>query len=52
LDLSRGNIIGGTVYDALIVGAAIKSGADAIVTFNQKHLQQLIGQHPIQLIVP
>ncbi len=34
---------GGTTYDALILAAAAKSGADRIYTFNLRHFQALAG---------
>ncbi len=34
------NVIGGTIYDALIARCALKAKADALYTWNTKHFEQ------------
>jgi predicted nucleic acid-binding protein len=40
-DCERQQVGGGTVYDALIVKAAVVGGASSIVTLNARHFQRL-----------
>lgn len=35
------DIVGGTIYDALLAHCAVKANAEAIYTWNVKHFQQL-----------
>jgi predicted nucleic acid-binding protein len=39
--LTQQNLIGGIVFDALIFYAAMKSGADQVVTLNPRHFRQI-----------
>jgi predicted nucleic acid-binding protein len=35
------NLVGGAMFDALIAQAALKAGADQLLTFNAKHFSRL-----------
>jgi predicted nucleic acid-binding protein len=39
--VSNLNIVGGAIFDALIAQAALKAGADQLLTFNAKHFSRL-----------
>jgi predicted nucleic acid-binding protein len=39
-DAARDGIVGGTIYDALLVRCAIKAQANVIYTWNLKHFEQ------------
>ena len=43
-------VTGGQVYDALLLAAAAKSGAERIYTFNVNHFQNLAGEELRQRI--
>jgi predicted nucleic acid-binding protein len=45
------NVQGGKIYDALLIGAAIKSGASRIYTFNVSHFQSLVPENARSQIV-
>ena len=49
---ARTNIRGGSIYDALIVQAALRAGAEQIVTFNERHFIRVSAGLPVQIIVP
>ena len=49
---ARLGISGGAIYDALIVQAAVKSNAEQIVTFNERHFVRVSEGLPLQIIVP
>ena len=46
------DIRGATIYDGIIVQAAIKGNAEQIVTFNQSHFRRVSAGLPLQIIVP
>lgn len=39
--LSKLNLVGGAIFDALIAQAALKANADQLLTFNAKHFSRL-----------
>jgi predicted nucleic acid-binding protein len=47
------NVVGGKIYDALLLAAAMKSGATRIYTFNVSHFQSLAQRNfPAQIVSP
>ncbi len=46
------NLTGGSIYNALIVQAAIKSSADKIVTLNPNHFKRLGNQISAKVEIP
>ena len=50
--LASNGIVGGSVYDALLAGAARKAGAGRIVTFNVKHFRQVCPDADIEIVLP
>ncbi|MCW5852265.1 MAG: PIN domain-containing protein [Anaerolineae bacterium] len=50
--LSHNNITGGATYDALIVFAAIKAGADQIVTYNLRHFRRVFPAYAHLITAP
>jgi predicted nucleic acid-binding protein len=52
-DGSLVNVQGGKIYDALLITAAIKSGAARIYTFNVSHFQSLVPRNiGSQIVAP
>lgn len=52
-DASLINVQGGKIYDALLLAAAIKSGAARIYTFNVSHFQRIVPKHVgSQIVAP
>ena len=45
-------IVGGTVYDALIAACALQAGADHIYTWNVRHFERLGPEVASRLLVP
>lgn len=45
------NILGGRIYDALIVACAVEAGADVLLTFNERHFIDL-APPSLQIVVP
>jgi predicted nucleic acid-binding protein len=39
-DAAGSDIVGGTIYDALIARCALKAGADTVYTWNRRHFEQ------------
>lgn len=50
--LSESNIIGGVIYDALILKAAIKANVDCIVTLNEKDFKRVYPDFADKVISP
>jgi predicted nucleic acid-binding protein len=50
--LARQGITGGATYDALILSAAVKAGADQIVTLNEKHFRRIRPDLADNIIAP
>ncbi len=50
--LSESGIIGGTIYDALILRAALKAKADQVVTFNTKDFWRIYPELTDKIISP
>lgn len=50
--LSDLGLSGGAVYDALIVKAAVKSGADRVVTFNMNDLRRVWPEGASRIVTP
>ena len=46
------DIRGATIYDGIIVQAAIKANAEQIVTFNERHFARVSAGLHLQIIVP
>jgi predicted nucleic acid-binding protein len=51
-DLSRNNITGGAVYDALIVKAGLKAGANRIFTLNPKDFKRVCPENANLVLEP
>ena len=49
---ARLGISGGTIYDALIVQAAVKASAEQIVTSNERDFIRVSAGLPLQIVVP
>ena len=49
---ARMDIRGGSIYDALIVQAALKAGAEQLVTFNESDFRRISAGLPLQIVVP
>jgi predicted nucleic acid-binding protein len=45
------NILGGRIYDALIVACAVEAGADVLLTFNERHFVDL-APPSLRIVVP
>jgi predicted nucleic acid-binding protein len=50
--LAEKNLVGGIIYDALIVYAGIKAGADHILTLNPRHFRAIYPIHAGQILDP
>jgi predicted nucleic acid-binding protein len=50
--LSQRGIIGGTVYDAVIVYAGVKANVDYLLSFNAKHFRRVYPAFAHKIIVP
>jgi predicted nucleic acid-binding protein len=50
--LARQGITGGATYDALILSAAVKAGADQIVTLNERHFRRIRPDLAENIIAP
>jgi predicted nucleic acid-binding protein len=50
--ISKLNLSGAIIYDAMIAHAAVKFGADHLLTHNQKDFSRLFPQNPTFLIFP
>ena len=50
-EASREGIVGGRVYDAVIVACAVSAGVSAILTFNESHFRSL-AVRDIRIVVP
>jgi predicted nucleic acid-binding protein len=51
-DMTREHLTGGLIYDGLIYQAAIKSGADKLLTLNKKDFEHFNGESEITIISP
>jgi len=45
------DVVGGQVYDAVILACAVKGRADVLLTLNPRHFQAL-GEHGVEILVP
>lgn len=45
------NILGGRVYDALIVACAVEAGVEVLLTFNARHFADL-APSSLRIVVP
>jgi predicted nucleic acid-binding protein len=50
--MSELGIFGGAIYDALIVKAAQKSGADSVLTFNASDFKRIWPEEAARIITP
>ncbi|MCK5719969.1 MAG: PIN domain-containing protein [Thiomargarita sp.] len=50
--LSESNIIGGVIYDALILKAAIKANVDYVITLNEKDFKRVYPDFADKIISP
>lgn len=50
--LAQRNLIGGIVYDALILHAGIKAGADRVLTLNPRHFRQIYPEMADRIVDP
>jgi len=50
--LSESDIIGGVIYDALILKAAIKANVDYVVTLNEKDFKRVYPDFGFKVILP
>jgi predicted nucleic acid-binding protein len=48
--VSNLSLVGGAIFDALIAQAALKAGADQLLTFNPKHFSRL-GEDVAEIVV-
>jgi predicted nucleic acid-binding protein len=48
--VARG-VVGGTIYDAVIVACAVAAGVDVILTFNDRHFRPLVPP-TMRVVVP
>jgi len=51
-DASTRGIVGGTIYDALVVRCAVKGKADVLYTWNVKHFELIAGEMGRRIRVP
>ena len=51
-NLSKGNIVGGAIYDALITQAALKAKVDQLVTFNVNDFRRVSPSLSKQIVSP
>ena len=49
---ARLDIRGGTIYDALILQAAVKANAEQVVTFNARHFTMVGAGLPLRIVAP
>ena len=49
---ARRGVVGGTIYDALLAACALKSGAEAIYSWNARHYSQFGSEITERLRVP
>jgi predicted nucleic acid-binding protein len=50
--LAKTGIVGGTVYDAVIIAAGIKASVDHLLSFNAKHFRRVYPSVAHKIIVP